>query len=365
MPVRIASVVVTALRFPLSPPFRAAVRRIDSVDPVLVRIRDCEGRQGCAMAFGFGAADALPIVELARSLGTTRVGLPVLAVERHWREMQQLLALAGAGGPALAALSAIDLALWDLAGRVLNAPLWRLLGGVREHVGVYASGGSLALSTDELAAEARAFQAAGHRVFKLKVGHGAAADRQRIRAVLQATGSGFRVAADANQQWDAKAAVRWARDNEDLDLVWLEEPVPADDLVAHAQVRTATSVDIATGETLFGTDASHRAIRAGACDVLMPNLQRVGGITGWRRIAAAAELAGLRMAGHVYPEFHVHLLCAVPGTAASPLEIWPGWPWLWQEAMALSEGGQAVPPDAPGHGFTLDEELVEAHRSVA
>jgi L-alanine-DL-glutamate epimerase-like enolase superfamily enzyme len=364
VPARITAVTATPLRFPLAPPFRAAVRRLDSVEPVLVRVRDDQGREGTATAFGFGAADARPIVELVRSLGETRIGQPALGTERHWGEMHQLLALAGVGGAGLAALSAIDLALWDLAGRTLEAPLWRLLGGAREQVGVYASGGSLALSTDALVAEALRFAEAGHRALKLKAGLGTQHDRERLLAVRQAAGAGFALAADGNQQWDAKAAIRWARTMQDLDLAWLEEPVRADDLRAHAEVRSAIPMDLATGETLFGVDAAHRAIQGHACDILMPNLQRVGGISGWRKVAAAAELAGLRVAGHVYPEFHLHLLCATPNVAALPLELWPGWPWPWQEPLRVQDG-QARPPDAPGHGFTLDEGRVRAHRSDA
>ena len=366
MPGRIASVTATPLRFPLAPPFGAAVRRIDSVDPVLVRVRDEDGREGIGTAFGFGAADARPIVEVVRSLGETRVGQPALALEHHWREMHQLLALAGAGGAGLAALSAIDLALWDLAGRTAGTPLWRLLGGARERVGVYASGGSLGLSTDALVNEAMGFVEAGHIAVKLKMGHGESADRQRLRAVREAGGAQLAIAADGNQQWTAKAAIRWAHAMEDLQLAWLEEPVPAGDLEAHAEVRSAIAMDLATGETLFGAAEAARAIRSRSCDILMPNLQRVGGITGWRKVAAAAELAGVRMAGHVYPEFHLHLLCATAAVdgSAPVLELWPGWPWLWQERIEL-KAGCAAPAERPGHGFTLDEALVRAHRSDA
>ena len=366
MPGRIVSVTATPLRFPLAPPFRAAVRLIDSVDPVLVRVRDEDGREGIASAFGFGAADAKPIVEVLRSLGATRVGQPALAIERHWQEMHALLALAGAGGAGLAALSAIDMALWDLAGRTTGTPLWRLLGGARDQVGVYASGGSLGLSTDALVEEAMAFVEAGHTALKFKAGLGQAIDRQRLHAVREAGGTRLALAADGNQQWTAKAAIGWARAMEDLQLAWLEEPVPAGDLQAHADVRSAIPMDLATGETLFGPADAHRAIRTRACDILMPNLQRVGGITGWRKIAAAAELAGVRMAGHVHPELQLHLLCAsgaVDGRAPV-LELWPGWPWLWQERIEV-KAGVAAPSERPGHGFTLDEGLVQAHRSEA
>ena len=355
----IRSVDAVPLRFPLDPPFRAAVRIIDSVEVVLLRMKDDAGNEGLGFAFAFGSSDARPILEVARTLGASRVGMPVMGIERHWLEMQQLLGLVGAGGPALAALSAIDMALWDLAGKIVDQPLWRLLGGVRERIRTYGSGGSLSLSTEELVRESASFIAAGHRAVKLKAGHGTGGDVERIRAVRDCVGSDVRIAVDGNQQWLPKEAIRWARALEAFDLWWLEEPVRAGDLAGHAEVRAAVSMDLATGETLFGVDDAVRCIRQRGADILMPNLQRVGGITGWRKVAAFAELSDVGIAGHVYPEVHAHLMCSAPNALA--LELWSGWPWIWTEPLAVREG-HVTPPDGPGLGLTLDEARVAAHR---
>ena len=308
--VRIAAIEAVPLRFPLDPPFRAALGWIESVDLVLVRVRDTDGVQGTGTAFAFGADAARPILEIARTLGATRVGAPAAGVEGHASAMRAALALSGLGGPAIAALGAIDLALWDLVARRTGLPLWRLLGGARARIASYGSGGSLAV--------------------------------------------------DANQQFSPKAAIRWARAIEPFDPWWIEEPVRADDVAGHAEVRAAVEVDVASGETLTGTADAARMIAARAVDVLMPHLQRVGGLTAWRKLAAAAELSGIGMAAHVHPEVQVHLMCAVPGAVA--LEFWPGWPWLWHEPIAIADGF-AIPPDAPGLGFTLDEDRVRAHRA--
>jgi len=357
---RIAAVEVVPLHFALLPAFRAAVRTIDSVDPVLVRVRDDQGLEGLGLAFAFGADDARPIVEVARALGAARVGGDALAVESHTQAMRAALALAGAGGPALAALSAIDLALWDLAARRAGLPLWRMLGGARERIATYGSGGSLALSVDALVAETAGFMHDGHRAVKIKAGYGAATDAARVRALREAFGADLRIAVDGNQQWTPKAAIRWARTLEPLDLWWLEEPVRADDVAGHAEVRSAVAMDLATGETLFGMPDVARMLAGRGADLLMPNLQRVGGITAWRRLAAAAGLAGVPMAAHVFPEYQVHLMCAVPEAVA--LEWWPGWPWLWEERLQVRDG-LATPPAGPGIGLTLDESLVRAHRA--
>ena len=358
--VRIAAIEAVPLRFPLDPPFRAALGWIESVDLVLVRVRDTDGVQGTGTAFAFGADAARPILEIARTLGATRVGAPAAGVEGHASAMRAALALSGLGGPAIAALGAIDLALWDLVARRTGLPLWRLLGGARDRIASYGSGGSLALSIDGLVDEVRGFVEAGHRAVKIKAGHGATEDARRLAALRDAFGSDLRIAVDANQQFSPKAAIRWARAIEPFDPWWIEEPVRADDVAGHAEVRAAVEVDVASGETLTGTADAARMIAARAVDVLMPNLQRVGGLTAWRKLAAAAELSGIGMAAHVHPEVQVHLMCAVPGAVA--LEFWPGWPWLWHEPIAIADGF-AIPPDAPGLGFTLDEDRVRAHRA--
>lgn len=357
---RIASVEVVPLRFPLVPAFRAAVRTIDSVDPVLVRVRDADGLEGLGTAFAFGADDARPIVEAARALGAGRVGGDACAPESHARQMHAAISLAGAAGAALAALSAIDVALWDLAARRARLPLWRMLGGARTSIPAYGSGGSLALSAGALVDEVAAFVAAGHRAVKVKAGHGPQGDRDRVRALRDAFGPQLRIAVDGNQQWTPKAAIRWAQELAPLDLWWLEEPVRADDVAGHAEVRAAVPMDVATGESLLGTGDALRMIAARGADVLMPNLQRTGGIGAWRRLAAAAGLAGVPVAAHVHPEVQVHLMCAIPDAVA--LECWPGWPWLWQEPLEVRDG-LASPPAGPGLGFTLDEARVAAHRT--
>lgn len=357
---RIAGVDLRPLAFPLPRPFRAAVRVIDSTNVLLATVRTDDGRCGHGYAFAFGAPDLAPIHATAQALVPVLVGAEALAPERHWLAMHRALALAGAGGPALAALGALDIALWDLAGRLCGQPLHRLLGGARDRIPAYGSGGSLDLGTPELAAEAAGFAREGYGAYKFKAGHGLAEDTARLRAVRDAAGPGLRLIVDGNQQWGAKDALRAARAFEPAGLWWLEEPVPAGDVAACAEVRAGSPVEIATGETNFGVAEFGRLLAARAADIVMPNLQRVGGITGWRKVAALAEAAGVPIASHVYAEIGVHLMCAVPNGLV--LEVLPWWPRLFVEPLRL-EGGAAIPPEAPGLGLTLDEDVVRRHRA--
>ncbi len=357
-PVPIESFELTALAFPLTPPFRAAIRLIDTVDILLVRIRAGNGLLGCGYAFAFGPADLTPVLASAKSLCALIVGEDANKTERLWALMTRALALVGASGPTLSALSAIDIALWDIAGQACGRPVADMLGGARDASPVYGSNGSLQLTVSELAAEAGGFAELGYPAYKFKIGASLAQDGERVRAVREAVGPSFKLMADGTQQWSPKEAIRVAHALAPYDLWWLEEPVNAQDIEGCAEVRRAVPMNIATGETNFGVAESARLLQIGAADVLMPNLQRVGGITGWRKIAAMAEIHRIPMASHVYGEIGVHLMCGVPN--ALTLEVVPWWPKLFNESLVI-QGGMASPPSRPGLGLTLDDAMIKAH----
>ncbi len=355
---RIETFELTPLSFPLNPPFRAAIRLIDTVDILLIRIRAGNGLLGCGYAFAFGPADLAPVLASAKSLCALIVGEDANKTERLWARMTRALALVGASGPTLSALSAIDIALWDLAGQACGRPVADMLGGARDAIPVYGSNGSLQLTVDELVAEATGFAELGYPACKFKIGASLAQDVERVRAVREAVGASFKLMADGTQQWSPKEAIRVAHALAPYDLWWLEEPVNAQDMEGCAEVRRAVPMNIATGETNFGVNESARLLQLGAADVLMPNLQRVGGITGWRKIAAMAEIHRIPMASHVYGEIGVHLMCGVPN--ALTLEVVPWWPKLFNESLAI-KGGMASPSSGPGLGLTLDEATIQAH----
>ena len=357
--VRIDNFELTVLAFPLNPPFRAAIRLIDTVDILLIQVRAGDGLLGCGYAFAFGQADLAPVLATAKSLCALLVGEDARKIERHWANMVRALALVGAGGPTLAALSAIDIALWDLAGHACGRPVADMLGGARDAIPVYGSNGSLQLTVDELVAEATAFVKLGYPAYKFKIGTSLARDVDRLRAVREAVGPSSKLMVDGTQQWSPKEAIRVAHALAPYNLWWLEEPVSAQDIEGCAEVRRAVPMNIATGETNFGVAESARLLRLGAADVLMPNLQRVGGITGWRKIAAMAEIYGVPMASHVYAEIGVHLMCGVPN--ALTLEVVPWWPNLFNESLRIRDG-LASPPSRPGLGLTLNSALIAAHR---
>jgi L-alanine-DL-glutamate epimerase-like enolase superfamily enzyme len=354
----IVAIVSTLLSFPLNPPFRAAIRVFPTVEIALARVRTASGAEGVGYAFAFDRDDAATLASLIANLGTQLVGSNALAPVANWRRLWQSLTFLGQSGAGSSAMAAIDIALWDILGKVAGLPLYRLLGAARESIPSYGSGGSLAQDTAALVAEMEGYVAAGHRAVKFKLGHGKSRDVERLAAVRSAVGNEVRIIVDGNQQWTGKEALAMADALAPYEPWWLEEPIAASNLTAYAELRAASRIPIATGETNFGAGEFDRMLALRAADIVMPNLQRVGGITPWRSIAAACDLRDVPIASHVYAEFNVHLLCSIPN--ALTLEMVPWWPRLFVETLAIDDG-MVRPPQGPGLGLTLDTTQVERH----
>lgn len=355
----IERVEIDVLSFPLDPPFRASIRLIPTVDCVLCRMTTRDGATGVGYTFAFGVKEAFALAGAARLLGERAIGMDPMAVEATWTALWRSLALLGQPGVGVSALAALDIALWDIRGKRLGQPLYRLLGAAREAIPSYGSGGSLDNDTGALVREMESYVLAGHRAVKMKLGHGLVEDARRVAAVREAIGPEVRLIVDATQQFRPKEALASARSLERHGLWWFEEPVPAERIDWCAEVRAASPVTIATGETNFGMNDAHNLIRQGAADILMPNLQRVGGITPWLKVAAAANLAGLPIASHVSAEIFVHLMCAVPNGLC--LEVVPWWPRLFIGALPIKDG-VVRPPSGAGLGFELDSDVLKSRR---
>lgn len=348
---------IDVLSFPQDPPFRAAVRLIPTVDCVICRVTTRDGIEGFGYAFAFGTDEAQALAALMRLLGERLKGRDAMASEAAYSHLWTSLELLGQPGAGVTALSALDIALWDIKGRTLGMPLFRLLGASRDSVETYGSGGSLGADTAALVREVEGYAAAGHTAVKIKLGR--SDDLERVQAVRTALGPSVRIIVDATQHYTPKEAIATARALERYGIWWLEEPVPARRIEWCAEVRAASPIPIATGETNFTTDDFRRLIGARGADILMPNLQRVGGITPWLRVAAAAAMEGLPVASHVSAEINVHLMCAIPN--ALTLECVPWWPRLFVQDLALREG-RAIPPEGPGFGFDLDPDVIKSRR---
>lgn len=282
-------------------------------------------------------------------------------IEQLWERMWWRLHYVGRGGMAVHAISAVDIALWDLKGKAAGEPLWRLLGGHRVRVKAYAGGIDLQFSVDELCEQTGVFLERGFRAIKMKVGRGRLSeDVARVATVRSLIGPGIPLMVDANMRWTVAEAIRACRALADYDVYWLEEPTIPDDIDGYARIAREGTLPVATGENLHSLYEFRRMISHGGISFAQPDVSNMGGITAWMKVAHLAEAHNLPVSSHGVHDLHVHLLAAVPN--ASYLEVHGfGLERFIRHPLRL-EDGEALAPERPGHGVELDWEALEHHR---
>src|SRR5690348_13652762 len=280
----------------------------------------------------------------------------------------KLRAATGDSGPAgifTLALSIIDIALWDLKGKALGQPLWKLLGGHRQRVPTYASGSlRRGLSDDQAQRAARTLLEKGFREMKTQLGLPGdptpADEVRRVTRVREAIGPDIKLMCDINQRWRPEQAIDIGRRIEDVGLFWLEDVTTADDYAGLARVTAALKTPVAGGEYVWGIVPFRHMIEARSVDIVMIDLCRAGGVTQWMKIAGMAEAFNLPVVSHVMPEMLVHLVAACPNGLT--VEYMPWMLCLYEETPAL-ENGMLVLPDKPGLGLTFDEKAIAAFKA--
>ena len=254
------------------------------------------------------------------------------------------------------ALAGLDMAAWDALARAHGLPLVTLLGGAPRAIPAYNSTGLWIRPVDGLADEAEALLAEGFRAIKLRVGRDDfAQDLAAVRAVKQRIGDRATLMCDFNQRLTVNEALRRARALDGEGLHWIEEPVRHDDYEGCAAVAAAVATPIQTGENLVDTHEMARAIALRSLDFVMPDVQRIGGVTGWLRAAALAHAHGIEMSSHLFPEFSVHLLGVTPTCHWLEYMDWAN-PVL-RQPLTVKDGLARI-PDRPGAGIEWDEEAV-------
>ena len=329
---------------------------------VTVRVRDSDGAEGLGYTYAVNSGGAAIHVMVERYLAPLLEGRDPDATERLWQDAWWALHYAGRGGHATSAISAVDIALWDLKGRRTRLPLWRLFGGYDPRVPIYAGGIDLELSVEELLAQADRFLEEGFRAIKMKVGRARLGeDVERVSRMREHLGDDFPLMADANMKWSADEGIRAARALRELDLVWLEEPTIPDDVVGHARIVRDGGVPIATGENLHTLYEFQHMIGAGAVTYPEPDVANIGGMTTFRKVCALAEAHNLPVTSHGVHDLTVHLLAAAPNRTYMEAHGF-GLDRFMAEPLRI-EDGHAVAPERPGHGVELDFDALEAHRA--
>ena len=280
---------------------------------ITVRVRDTDGAEGVGYTYTVGRSGARDPCPLRATSRRSSTGEDAERIEPLWQRMWWALHYGGRGGPAVLAISAVDIALWDLKAQRAGQPLWRLLGGYDPRVPCYAGGIDLEFPLDGCCARPTTILAQGFRAIKMKVGRDRLSeDVERVRAMREHLGDGFPLMADANMKWTVDEAIRAARLLRELELVWLEEPTIPDDVAGHARIVREGGVPIATGENIRTLWEFRQMIAAGGVTYPEPDVTNCGGVTVFMKVAHLAEAFNLPVTSHGAHDVTVHLLAAVP-----------------------------------------------------
>ena len=351
----IRSVTARAVIAPLGRPIRTAVGTIPSAPLVLIDVVTEEGIVGRSYIFGYTPVALAPLVRLVEDMSVELAGRSVAPFDRL-AEFDRRFRLVGWQGLIGMAVSGLDMALWDAVGQARDQPLAEVLGGAAKPLAAYDSFGVIDLAHDEPAIVHSVEQ--GFGAIKIKIGDGDLDnDVTTVRAVRRMIGDATVLMVDYNQSLDPVEAGRRIERLAEYDLHWVEEPVAADDLHGHARVRAGSKIPIQTGENWWFPRNMANAIAAGACDLAMLDVMKIGGVSGWMRAAGQAEAAGLPVSSHTFVEASAHLLAVTP-TAH------------WLEYLDLARAVLAKPCEpcagkvvarGPGLGLAWDEKAVSRY----
>jgi len=346
------------------------VRRTDAIqsfvsqETPIVRIFDRDGATGCGYTYTIGTGGSSIIALLRDHLAPRLIGRDANQVEAIWRDLLFHTHATSVGALTSLALAAIDIALWDLRCHRAKLPLHVAAGGAKDSCPLYTTeGGWLHLEPRALVDDALAAKTRGFGGSKIKIGRPhVAEDVERLSAVRDAVGSAWDIMTDANQGFTLAEAIRRARHLEALDVAWLEEPLPADDLGGHRELALRTSVPIAVGESLYSPSQFKDYLQAGACSIVQVDAARIGGITPWLKVAHMAESFNVPVCPHFLMELHVGLCCAVPNSRW--VEYIPQLDAIIGSQLRVHDG-RAWPSGDAGLGIDWNWEAIEKIRAAA
>ena len=365
---QVTEVLANTVVVPLEIETSIATRLLQNREYTLVRVKGSHQAEGIGFCYGGTRAGQISTLAVRELLRDNVIGRDTDEVTEIWDAMYRDSILQGRRGSVLRAISAIDIALWDLAAKEKGVPLYAFLGAPEEKiVPAYASGGYYftGKTTEKLADEVRSYVNDGYPAVKIKIGRlSTEEDLARIEACRKAIGPDIPLFLDANNAWtDAPSAVKAIRRFQEYEPGWIEEPLMPDDIDGHAAIAAEVTTPIATGEIEATRWGFQQLISRQAASILQPDAAVCGGITEWRKIAALADINHLPVAPHWFADLHIHLV------AATPNAIWVefftdskifNFTRLLNKSVEMRHG-ELVLPQEPGLGIEFDEEVIERY----
>lgn len=356
---KIISIRSKAVSVPVRFSVVSCVRQTDHVMFVLVDVETDEGITGIAYVQAFNAYGAKAIIHCLDYLESVISGRDALETGELWKQMRSTLKLLGLGGIPMFALSAVDIALWDIKGKASGVPVYQLLGYQQSKFDAYQSDGLWLVSPLEAARQAEQFVHEGFHAVKMRFGRTDAKDDiAAAQEVRRAIGDDIELMGDVNQGWTCDQAMLMAEQLADVNLTWLEEPVDAEDADSHNRLQKSTRIPIATGENLYGILPWERFTSQGAASVYTPDLQRCGGVSGWLEVNQLLAQNDIGAGLHLFPEYAAHLFPLIN----KPVKLeWMSWPGILFQEPLTCENGQVKAMHKPGFGMQWDAAVVNKY----
>jgi mandelate racemase len=341
-----------AVRVPLVFTLGTSAAIIRAVPFLLVDLSTEEGPVGRTYVFCYTGSGARAIAEHIREAAELVRGKAASPLAQT-QFLQRRFALLGVTGTVRMALSAVDMAFWDAYARSTGQPLSHLLGGDSRPLPAYDSRGLGLMAPQALADEAEKMLALGLKALKLRLGYQSLAeDLAALDTVRNRIGTGVSIMVDYNQALTPAEAMKRGHALDPHDILWLEEPITHEDYRSYARLRHALTTPVQIGENFNGPAGLNQALAAGACDLVMPDVARIGGVTGWMQASGIAATAGIEMSSHLMPEISAQLLCA---TASAHWLEYVDWADAFLKEPMRIVDGMAIPSGRTGAGLDWDE----------
>lgn len=363
---KITDFAVEAYRLPPAQPWEDATNRVQALEFVIVTLTTDTKAKGVGLTYSVDVGGTAIKSLIEDYLGSLVVGEDPQNYERIWLTLQRQSRRLGVGASSMA-IAAIDLAVWDLIGKGVGLPLYKLLGGARPEIPAYISEINLAAddTVDALCGRIDEYRTRGFQTVKIKIGHqNFERDIERLDAATRMLAPG-RLLVDLNQKWSTAEARRHAVDIDRFRLGWLEEPLVFDDVDGHAEIRSVLRTPIALGESLHSRRQILEFLRRGAVDFVQADVAFVGGVTEWLKIAYTAAAFGKTMAPHYMMEISLQLLCGVANAFMLEDVVGGSFSSLGLLAAPIETvNGRGVPSDRPGLGLLFDDDALRRVRLV-
>lgn len=349
----IKSLIIRLCTVPLNPPLQTASGDIEAAPLVLIDLETISGIRGSAYLFTYTSLAQKPVADLIKGMAEWIIGQRLAPVAIH-DLLSSRMRLLGAQGLVLMAIGGIDMAVWDALAKSRNQPLAIVLGGEMKKIPTYATMRNR--RPDDLKREADELLRLGFEAFKIRIGLPELKDDiNAIMALRAVIGRDARLMVDYNQSLTVVEAKRRIAELDKLTLGWIEEPTLANDFSGQADICRAAITPIQAGENWWGPEDAAKSLAAGATDLMMPDIMKIGGVTGWQRAIALADSVAMPVSSHIFPEISAHCLAATPN--AHYLEYLDFAGILLKKPLQI-RGGVAIISDEPGNGLDWNEAAI-------